>query len=102
MMSLLSGAFVLLTNAFRPDSSRVGLILARTFCEELLSDIASPQSTAVMSKAGRVQSDDDLRHLRFALFEAVSHARGQSEAIARIAIFDRRVLLTTADNVLSN
>jgi hypothetical protein len=93
-------ACTLLTRVFKPDDSRVGILLLRNLCEELIADIPPALGEGVTSRLRRVQSDEDVRHLRLAVFDAISHARGQGEAIARIAIFDRRIFLNSAYSLL--
>lgn len=101
-MTLLNGARGLLARVFGPDDSRIGIILLRSLCEELLADVPAALSVGVTSRLHWVHSDEDVRHLRLAVFDAISHSRGQGEAMARIATFDRRVFLNSAYSLLRN
>ena len=100
MTTFLHGARAWLAGAFKSDDSRIGIVLLRSLCEELLADIPGPRSQGVRARLHCVNSDEDIRHLRLAVFDAVSYARGQSEAIARIEVFDRRVFLNSAYGLL--
>jgi len=91
-----------LANAFKSDDTRVGQILLRRVCDELLADIPGALSEGARTRLRWVQSDDDVRHLRVAMFEAISRARGQREATVRIASFDRRVFLNSAYSLMRN
>ena len=101
-MNLLHKVRALLANAFKSDDSRVGQILLRSVCDELLADIPGALSEEAKTRLRWVQSDEDVRHLRVAMFEAISRARGQGEATVRIASFDRRVFLNSAYSLMRN
>jgi len=101
-MKSLQSVRALLASAFQSDDARIGQILLRSLCDELLADIPEALSREATARLGWVQSDQDVRHLRAALFEVVSRARGQGEATARIARFDRRVFLNSAYSLVRN
>lgn len=69
----------------------LGVETARRLCAELLADVPIAERESIMERLDRMVRSADVSHLRSALFDVISHARGETIARARIVALDEKL-----------
>lgn len=65
----------------------------RQLCMSLLADVSGADREAVVERLTTMRRAEDVQHLRGALFDVISHVRGEATARERIGELDRRMHL---------